>query len=105
DRILEAYLNEVYLGQSGSREIHGFGLGARLYFGRPLQELRIDQLAMLVGMVKGPSYYNPWRHTERARDRRDLVLRLMLDQNILTGAEYEQAASRKLDVQKQPVIA
>src|SRR5690606_32056604 len=68
DRILEAYLNEVYLGQSGSREIHGFGLGARLYFGRPLQELRIDQLAMLVGMVKGPSYYNPWRHTERARD-------------------------------------
>ncbi|QUJ69170.1 penicillin-binding protein 1B [Photobacterium sp. GJ3] len=105
DRILEAYLNEVYLGQSGSREIHGFGLGARLYFGRPLQELRIDQLAMLVGMVKGPSYYNPWRHPERARDRRDLVLRLMLDQDILTGREYEQAATRKLDVQKQAVIA
>ncbi|UTM57745.1 penicillin-binding protein 1B [Photobacterium sp. CCB-ST2H9] len=105
DRILEAYLNEVYLGQSSGREIHGFGLGARLYFGRPLQELRIDQLAMLVGMVKGPSYYNPWRHTERARERRDLVLRLMLDQDILTGPEYEQAATRKLDVQKQAVIA
>ncbi|WP_299019042.1 penicillin-binding protein 1B [uncultured Photobacterium sp.] len=105
DRILEAYLNEIYLGQDGGKEVHGFALGARLYFGRPLQELRIDQQALLVGMAKGPSYYNPWRNPERARQRRDLILRLMMDNGILNGAQYEQAASRPLDVQRRPMIA
>lgn len=105
DRILEAYLNEIYLGQNGGKEVHGFALGARLYFGRPLQELRIDQQALLVGLAKGPSYYNPWRNPERARQRRDLILRLMMDNGILDGAQYEQAASRPLDVQSRPMIA
>ncbi|WP_407676592.1 penicillin-binding protein 1B [Photobacterium obscurum] len=105
DRILEAYLNEIYLGQNGGKEVHGFALGARLYFGRPLQELRIDQQALLVGLAKGPSYYNPWRNPDRARQRRDLILRLMMDNGILDGAQYEQAASRSLDVQKRPMIA
>ncbi|SJZ89111.1 penicillin-binding protein 1B [Vibrio cincinnatiensis] len=105
DRILEAYLNEVYLGQNGREAIHGFGLASRLYFGQPLQELRIDQLALLVGMVKGPSYYHPVRYPERAKERRDLVLKLMMEQNILTANQYEQAVSRSLDVQKHPHIA
>ncbi|ELX4187342.1 penicillin-binding protein 1B [Vibrio vulnificus] len=105
DRILEAYLNEVYLGQSGNQAIHGFGLASRYYFGQPIQELRIDQLAMLVGMVKGPSYYNPVRFPERTKERRDLVLRLMMQQNMLTASEYDQAASRPLDIQNVPRIA
>ncbi|MGL0822324.1 penicillin-binding protein 1B [Vibrio vulnificus] len=105
DRILEAYLNEVYLGQSGKQAIHGFGLASRYYFGQPIQELRIDQLAMLVGMVKGPSYYNPVRFPERTKERRDLVLRLMMQQNMLTVSEYDQAASRPLDIQDVPRIA
>ncbi|EOB3570030.1 penicillin-binding protein 1B [Vibrio vulnificus] len=105
DRILEAYLNEVYLGQSGNQAIHGFGLASRYYFGQPIQELRIDQLAMLVGMVKGPSYYNPVRFPERTKERRDLVLRLMMQQNMLTASEYDQAASRPLDIQDVPRIA
>lgn len=105
DRILEAYLNEVYLGQSGGEAIHGFGLASRYYFGQPIQELRIDQLAMLVGMVKGPSYYNPIRYPERTQDRRDLVLRLLMHQDMLTSKEYEQAASRPLDTQEKPRIA
>ncbi|MBY8043606.1 penicillin-binding protein 1B [Vibrio fluvialis] len=105
DRILEAYLNEVYLGQNGKEAVHGFGLASRLYFGQPLQELRIDQLALLVGMVKGPSYYNPMRYPERAKERRDLVLKLMMDQDILTAKQYEQAVTRPLDVQKQARIA
>ncbi len=105
DRILEAYLNEIYLGQNGGKEVHGFALGARLYFGRPLQELRIDQQALLVAMAKGPSYYNPWRNPDRARQRRDLILRLMMDNGILNGDQYEQAASRPLDVQSRPRIA
>ncbi|EPU9810703.1 penicillin-binding protein 1B [Vibrio parahaemolyticus] len=105
DRILEAYLNEVYLGQSGGEAIHGFGLASRYYFGQPIQELRIDQLAMLVGMVKGPSYYNPVRYPERTKERRDLVLRLLMQQNMLTSQQYEQAVSRPLDTQSKPRIA
>ncbi|UAB69763.1 penicillin-binding protein 1B [Vibrio sp. SCSIO 43132] len=105
DRILEAYLNEVYLGQSRGEAIHGFGLASRLYFGQPLQELRIDQIALLVGMVKGPSYYNPVRKPERAKERRDLVLRLMMQHDILTAAQFEMAASRDLDTQEKPQIA
>ncbi|MUH98269.1 penicillin-binding protein 1B [Aliivibrio fischeri] len=105
DRILEAYLNEVYLGQTGGEAIHGFGLAAQVYFGRPIEELRIDQLAMLVGMVKGPSYYNPMRFPERVKERRDLVLRLMMQEEILSPHQYEMAASRPLDVKKRATIA
>nr|WP_086940346.1 penicillin-binding protein 1B [Thaumasiovibrio occultus] len=104
DRILEAYMNEVYLGQNGNDAIHGFGLGARFYFGRPLQELRTDQLALMVGMVKGPSYYNPWRYPDRAKERRNLVLHLMREQDFLTQAEYQSAVKQPLDVQKTPSI-
>ncbi|CAE6888311.1 MULTISPECIES: penicillin-binding protein 1B [Vibrio] len=105
DRILEAYLNEVYLGQSGGDAIHGFALASRYYFGQPIQELRIDQLAMLVGMVKGPSYYNPIRYPERTKTRRDLVLRLLMQQDMLTAQQYEQAVNRPLDTQSKPRIA
>ena len=105
DRILEAYLNEVYLGQTGGKAIHGFGLAAQVYFGRPIEELRIDQLAMLVGMVKGPSYYNPMRFPERVKDRRDLVLRLMMQEEILSPRQYDMAASRPLDVKKRASIS
>ncbi|CAM4064085.1 penicillin-binding protein 1B [Vibrio neonatus] len=105
DRILEAYLNEVYLGQSAGQAIHGFGLAARFYFGQPIQELRIDQMAMLVGLVKGPSYYNPIRHPQRAKQRRDLILKLLFEQSYLNAEQYQQAISRDLDLQKTPRIA
>jgi len=72
--ILEAYLNEVYLGQSGNRAIHGFGLASQFYFDRPLAELDLHEMALLVGMVRGPSYYSPRRHPERAYARRNRVL-------------------------------
>ena len=65
--ILEAYLNEVYLGQEGARAIHGFGLAAQYYFAQPLSELKLPHLALLAGLVKGPSYYDPRRQPERAK--------------------------------------
>ena len=98
DEILEAYANEVYLGQDGSRAIHGFGLAARFYFGRPLQELGVAQSALLVGLLKGASYYNPRRHPKRALKRRNLVLDLMARQGAITPAAAERAKRRPLGV-------
>jgi penicillin-binding protein 1B len=98
DEILEAYLNEVYLGQDGNRAIHGFGLASYFYFDRPLAELSVDQYALLVGLVKGASYYNPRRNPERARDRRNLVLDVMLELELIEVQEAARAKSRPLGV-------
>jgi penicillin-binding protein 1B len=102
DDILETYLNEVYLGQAGRRSIHGFGLASQFYFGERLKDLGVHQMALLVAMVKGPSYYNPRRHPERARERRDLVLGQMVKAGLLTSSESRQAAGRALDVTDRP---
>ncbi|MBY5993647.1 penicillin-binding protein 1B [Ferrimonas balearica] len=88
DEILEAYLNEVYMGQDGKIAVHGVGLAAWHYFGTPLDELNLAQQALLVAMIKGPSYYNPWRYPERALQRRDLVLKLMIEEGLITPREY-----------------
>lgn len=96
--ILETYLNEVYLGQSGARGIHGFALGAQHYFRQPLGELKVHQIALLVGIVKGASYYNPWRHPERATERRNLVLAVMQETGLISELERQSASKRAVDV-------
>lgn len=102
NEILEAYLNEVYLGQDGRRSINGFGLGSFFYFERPLQQLRAHEVALLVGMIKGPSYYDPRRHPQRALQRRNLVLQLMADQGVLDPAEARRAQQQPLGVTSEP---
>ncbi|WP_126454206.1 penicillin-binding protein 1B [Sulfuriflexus mobilis] len=102
DEILEAYLNEVYLGQSGQRGIHGFGLASRYYFGRHISELDLPQMALLVAIVKGPSYYDPRRHPQRARERRNLVLSLMQEQGFIDNTAYNKAVRSKLVVIPKP---
>jgi penicillin-binding protein 1B len=92
DEILEAYLNEVYMGQDKARGVHGMGLASQFYFGRPIGELTVSQQAFLVAVIKGPSYYNPWRYPERVQERRDLVLRLLMENDKLTVAQYKAAA-------------
>ncbi len=72
--ILELYINEIFLGQSGNRAVHGFGLASEFYFGRPLSQLKLHETALLVGIIPAPSYYNPRRHPKRAMRRRNLVL-------------------------------
>lgn len=99
DRILELYLNEVFFGQSGSDEIRGFPLASLYYFGRPIDELSLDQMAMLVGMVKGASLYNPWRHPDNMLKRRNLVLKLMQNQQIIDQELYDMLSARPLGVQ------
>lgn len=99
DRILELYMNEVYLGQSGDNEIRGFPLASLYYFGRPVEELSLDQQALLVGMVKGASVYNPWRNPKLALERRNLVLRLLQQQQIIDQELYDMLSARPLGVQ------
>ncbi|MCF2948778.1 penicillin-binding protein 1B [Paraglaciecola aquimarina] len=96
DVILEAYLNEVFLGQNGDTGVHGFGLASYFYFDRPLNELRVEEMAMLVGIIKGPSYYNPKRYPERVKTRRDLVLRMMFEDHLLTSNEYEELVAKPI---------
>jgi penicillin-binding protein 1B len=92
DEIIEAYINEIYLGQDGRRAIHGFGLASQFYFGRPLNKLKPGQIALLVALVKGPSYYDPRRRPLRASKRRNLVLQLLEEQEKLSS-EAAQLAS------------
>ncbi|MFT4823541.1 MAG: penicillin-binding protein 1B [Halioglobus sp.] len=84
DEILEGYINEVYLGQEGPRSIHGFALAARHYFDTPLDQLGLHQQALLIGIIKGPSLYNPLRNPDRARQRRDVVLDVMAGQEVIS---------------------
>ncbi|HIE53917.1 MAG TPA: penicillin-binding protein 1B, partial [Chromatiaceae bacterium] len=100
DEILEAYANEVFLGQDGDRAIHGFGLASWFYFNRPLEELKPHETALLVGLLKGASYYNPRRHPERALQRRNLVLRLMMEQGFITPQQANAAQKQPLGVVK-----
>jgi penicillin-binding protein 1B len=96
--ILETYLNEVFLGQNGNNGVFGFGLASYFYFDRPINELSVDEMATLVGIIKGPSFYNPRKYPERVKERRDLVLRIMLENNLLTPKDYKQSVANSLQL-------
>ncbi len=101
DQILEAYLNEIYLGQNGARGVYGFGLASHFYFGKPINEISLSQQALLIALVKGPSFYDPWRNTERAWQRRDLVLQMLAESGVISGREYESAVNMPLGLIKR----
>ncbi|WNC73404.1 penicillin-binding protein 1B [Thalassotalea psychrophila] len=94
--ILEGYINEIYLGQDGPRAIHGFGLASQYYFRRPLVELSLEQQAMLVALVRGANYYNPWRNPKRALNRRNLVLDIAVREQYLDVKLAERAKKQPL---------
>ncbi|MFW5442737.1 MAG: penicillin-binding protein 1B [Methylococcaceae bacterium] len=98
DEILEAYLNEIYLGQDGASSVHGFGLAAEFYFGRPLKNLPLHDIAGLVALVRGPSYYDPRRHADRSVKRRNLVLEEMHQQGYITKKQALAAKQEKLSI-------
>jgi penicillin-binding protein 1B len=100
DDILEAYANEIYLGQDGGRAIHGFGLASHFYFNQPLNELGLPQVALLVAMVRGPSAYDPMRHPKHAKKRRELVLKIMAEQGVINQQQMKLAAASPLGVQQ-----
>ncbi|MEE2764137.1 MAG: penicillin-binding protein 1B [Pseudomonadota bacterium] len=100
--ILETYLNEVYLGQAGTRSINGFGLASQFYFGESLKDLQVHQIALLVAMVKGPSYYNPRRHPDRATERRNLVISEMEEAGLIDSVRAANARGMPLGVSAKP---
>jgi penicillin-binding protein 1B len=101
DEILEGYINEIFLGQDGPRAIHGFGLASQYYFNQPLKNLQLPQLATLVALVRGPSYYDPWRHPQRAVDRRNLVLASLQEQGFIDPEAARLAQLQPLGVGKR----
>jgi penicillin-binding protein 1B len=97
--IFETYINEVYLGQSGAREIHGFALAAKHYFRQPLGELNAGQIAFLIGLCKGASHYNPWNHPQRALERRNVILSVMSKEGLLSPEELQLQQAKPLGIQ------
>ncbi|MDD2222583.1 MAG: penicillin-binding protein 1B [Pseudomonas sp.] len=105
EEILEAYINEVFLGQDGQRAVHGFGLASQYFFSQPLAELKLHQVALLVGMVKGPSYYNPRRQPERALERRNLVIDLLAEQGVVALEQANHAKLQPLSITTRGSLA
>jgi len=98
DEILETYLNEIYLGQDRDRAVHGVGLASLHYFGKTVDHLSLPEGALLVALVKGPGVFDPYRHADRALERRNLVLREMRNTNAITSEEFMLARSTSLGV-------
>jgi penicillin-binding protein 1B len=104
DEILETYLNEIYFGQDRDRAIHGVGLASQFYFGKTVERLTIADSALLVGMIKGPAYYDPHRHPKRALERRNLVLREAKDKGFIGMDEYSRSRLVGLGVSAKPTM-
>ncbi len=100
--ILEAYINEVFLGQQGAYAVHGFGQASLFYFDQPLERLEARHIALLIGLVKGASYYNPRRHPDRAKKRRNQVLSAFAETGLMTESEAALAAAAPLGVSREP---
>jgi penicillin-binding protein 1B len=101
-RILEAYVNEIFLGQQGGQAVHGFAAASEFYFGRELNTLMAPDVALLVGLVQGPSYYDPRRVPERALARRNLVLQQFFDTGLLDADELARAKASPLGIAETP---
>ena len=97
DEILTAYANEIFLGQDGGRAVHGFGLASQFYFRRDVKDLAPEQIAMMIGMIRGPSYYDPRRNEERCLQRRQVVLEMMRSEGVITDEQYQTAQAARLE--------
>jgi penicillin-binding protein 1A len=100
DKILELYINQIYLGQRA----YGFEAAARTYFGKPMDKLSLAETAMLAGLPKGPSLYNPVINPQRAQARQHYVLGRMKSLRMITDAEYRKALEQELVVRKEKQI-
>ena len=97
-KIFETYVNQVFLGRHAAYNIRGFGEASRVFFGKPLRDITLPQAALLAGMVQRPTYFNPIRYPQRAKERRDLVLSLMRDNGYISESQYANAVSTPVDL-------
>ncbi|NOX52782.1 MAG: penicillin-binding protein 1B [Gammaproteobacteria bacterium] len=100
--LLTAYINEIFLGQNGNRAIHGFGLGAQFYFNKPISELDASEIATMISIIRGPSYYNPFRHPKRALERRDRILNTFHRDGLIDKQSLDFALAQQLNVVASP---
>jgi len=100
--ILETYMNQVYLGQRGNQEIRGMAAGAEYWFGRDLRDLDTAQIALLIGMVKGPSAYDPRRNPKAATARRNFALEKFQETGLISAEEMERAKAAPLGITDAP---
>ncbi len=96
DQILELYINECYYGQAGAINIAGLRQASRYYFGTEPRDLTLPQCAMLIAMLRGPNYYNPFKYPERVKKRRDYILARMCQQGKISAEERDQAMETPL---------
>jgi penicillin-binding protein 1B len=96
--IFENYCNQISLGQRGSFGIHGFGQAAQAYFGKDIRDLNIHEAATLAGVNRNPNYYNPYRHPDHAKQRRNLILSMMRQNGFITDREYAVESEAPLGV-------
>ncbi len=104
-QIFQMYANEIPLGQQGSFAINGFGEAAQAYFSKDVRQLDLSECALLAGMVQSPSRLNPYRHPERAMERRNLVLDTMVDTESITRAQADAAKAEPLKLSPSGVNA
>jgi penicillin-binding protein 1B len=102
DEILEAYMNEIYLGQNGSVQIVGVEQASQVYFGKKVTYLTLGEAATLAGIIRSPNVLSPLKYPERAKPRRDTVLALMRDQGRISEREYQETVAAKLAVSRFP---
>src|SRR5271166_3775424 len=95
-RIFEMYANQVPMGQRGSFSINGLGEASRAYFGKDMKELNLSECALLAGIIQRPSYLSPYRHPERALERRNLVLDSMVETDAITREQADRAKATPL---------
>jgi penicillin-binding protein 1B len=103
EQIFEDYANSIYLGNQGSFSINGFGQGAQVYLGKDLSQITIAEAALLAGLPQSPGMYDPFRHAEKAKGRRNLILKAMRDNGYITEKEYDDAASSPIKVTREMV--
>lgn len=99
DEILETYLNIIYMGQSGAFQVLGFGAAAQYYFHKPVQKLELSECSLLAAIINNPRTYNPWKSSEKALSRRNLVLNKMKELKLITENEHSDAIKAQLPKQ------
>ena len=101
-QIFERYLNEVFLGQIGAYEVRGFAEGAKFFFGKKVSDLNTGEIALMVGLIKGPVFYSPYKHLERALTRQRYVLERMVETKKISEAEYNLALKNPIRLSQAP---